>query len=311
MPRSDDKPELPPSLFGFQGSDISLSARGWTWLLPSAGEYSQLFENREEAARARDRIVDRLLSVEAVSSSLDAYFDSNLPFENWRASITHEGVLALDSLTAALAAFQRLYGLFLTVARRQYFVSVWLRDEPSEVLNIHRLRLGRIVISSPGEAEGIGIAAALRAISDCLSIGKQIEAIRMANLRVEEAKLQLHRQRKMVEKQDQQDDEGRTREDQLRLTRDRLELSRLETELRGEEEKRREILYRELQRRLDFLLQKFRITQELPEEFQSVIRAALQREAMNLLDNPLKLRLSTPEPRGLDEIAGVEPWKPM
>lgn len=92
---------------------------------------------------------------------------------------------------AFLSALNHLYELFLSVLRVEYFVNSWVKSKPLEVSAADELRVISISKNSPENIKVEGLAAGLKAVGDALSIGDQLQKIRTAGVKVDEAKLEL------------------------------------------------------------------------------------------------------------------------
>jgi hypothetical protein len=111
--------------------------------------------------------------------------------ENWVFRFVEERPATLREYIAFLTALNQMYQLFLSVLRVEYFVNVWAKSKALEVSPTDELRVVSINKNSPESVTVEGLAAGLKAVGEALSVGDQLQKIRTAGVKVDEAKLEL------------------------------------------------------------------------------------------------------------------------
>lgn len=213
-----------------------------------------------------------------IREKFNTLFPGDLHQVSWRMRLMETRPAMAGDYTALFAALDGLYTSLLTVLRAEEFFRVWIKGWKPVVPPGEELLVQRIQKSSPLEIEGTGLGEVVKALGDTLSIGKQIEDIRKASIRVAEARLELKRKEFQLRAEERRaDDVEALAELDLEIQREKklLELEEIR-ERRRELERQHESLVRQhVDERFALLRNWIKILDELPDEFRAELKRAL------------------------------------
>jgi hypothetical protein len=231
-----------------------------------------------ERLLGRHKMLLALMGTEELNTRLDHLFPYKL--ERSRAVIIFEGPesFSLNDFAWTLGSIDRLYKLLLSLLHKGYFVDKWLRNVPPNFAEEDLLLVEKIVKQSPAQVQVSAISEAAKALSDVLSIGKQVTDFKTAGVKVEEAKLDLERKKREFAEEDRKRGQQAALSDlDLEIEREKklLELEQLRTKRDEEQRKRQRQLIEDIDQRLDLLSKGIKVLSEVPEEVKLELRAAL------------------------------------
>lgn len=248
------------------------------------------------AQKAYDRLSVRhkmllsLLESDTLDASMEKLFPEELTICPFVFSFHSTEYATIGDYVSLLFAIDRIYKSLLTFMVRNYFLERWLGDTLPTFEEDHLLIVTSIRQMSPGELHGTGVREVTSALRDVLSIGKQIEDFRKADIRVQEAKLELEKKREELEaakRQKELRDEVQQKRMEVESAKLDLELERLRTK-RIEEVRRRGKLFIEVfDDKFDELTESVPALamspQDIIDEFKAELRAGLAEIQQNRL----------------------------
>ncbi len=139
--------------------------------------------------------VNLLLDLVGETHVLDALrpLETSDERQQWTFRFSEERAATIVDYVSFLNALDQLYKLFLSVLRVEYFVNVWIKSKALEIAASDEIRIISISKHSPDNLKVEGLAAGLKAVGEALSIGDQVQKIRTAGIKVDEAKLELRK----------------------------------------------------------------------------------------------------------------------
>ncbi len=253
-------------------------------------------ENR--LAKELDRLSSRhdmllsLMGEEAISSRLQQLFPKSLTRVKYTISFECQADATIGEYSAFLGSLDRLYRLLLTFSGVEYFTQRWLVGRRPTIAEAHLFTVTSFVKKSPGEIQGSSVGEVARSLGEVLSLGKQVEALRMSGVNVEKAKLELEQKKQEVEAA-RADSAAREKlkglEAEVERAKLELELEKLRTQRDEEVRKRRKLLLEDLDQRVEMLSKGMSVLDEIPEEIQEDFKAALQVELEALRGSPIAI----------------------
>lgn len=177
-----------------------------------------------------------------------------------------------------LSSINYMYILFLTLINMKYFFQVWLKNEKLLIPIKDNITITRMSQNSPLNIEGTGVSEAIKAVSDTLSIGKQIEDIRKANINVEKARIELLEKKLKYNdglRQSKIFDDVTDIEKEIEKEKRLLELSKLKAKREYVETQRNRIMYQQIEGKFNQLKKWINILNQLPDEMQSAFKSEL------------------------------------
>lgn len=167
----------------------------------------------------------------------------------------------------------------------------WIVGKLPTFDNEHLLRVHSIQQASPTLIEGTGIREIATSLRDILSVGKQIEDIRLAGVRVKAAKIEV--ERKQIELENAKREEALQSElQQLNLevekAKKELELKKLKTQLNEEQLKQSRKINDVINDRFKTVAQNLKVIGKLLEELSRDVQAGIQLEVERLQETPFE-----------------------
>lgn len=239
-------------------------------------------QTKYERLSERHRMLLSLLDSDTLELKSEELFPEKLTVRPFILYFHSSEYATLDNYASLLITIDHIYRNLLTFIARKYFLERWLGSTAPTFEKDHLLVVTSIRQMSPGELHGTGVRVVTSALRDVLSIGRQIEDFRKADIRVQEAKLELEKKREELEAAKRQKvlrDEVQQRQMEVERAKLELELEKLRTQ-RIEEIRRRGKLFTDLfDDKFNELMKNIpalaKSPEDIIEEFKAELRAGL------------------------------------
>jgi hypothetical protein len=248
---------------------------------------------RAEYARilARHNMLLALMGSE-LEKKLANYFPSTLHQVTYTIGFSVSQDAQLGHYASFFGTIDRLYRFLASFATRDYFLQRWLAGELPDYRAEHLLVVSRISKASPGQTFGMGIKEILTPLADVLSVGKQIQDVRMSGVNVAKEKVELEKKRLELEELQRQAEQKKELEAaalEVEKARKTLEFKELQTKILVEEAKHRKLLEDQIAEKYNELAAILNVLKHLPEELEADVKLGLRVELERLIQLPFRV----------------------
>ena len=234
-----------------------------------------------ERLAAQNKMLISLIGLENIKSRLEELFPYKLERKKINITFEHKEPVTIADYSKLFLNIDRIYKMLLTFIKIEYFITRWIKGEYPIFNDSDLIQISHIVKKSPGHIQGYALGEVAKNLSEVLSVGKQIEDIRMAGVRVKKAKIELEEKEMQLEALKQkQAIQGELIDLELDIERQkkRLEIEKLKTQIGEELRKRRKIFLEDIDQRFEVLSKGIKVLSEVPEEILSELKAGLNAE---------------------------------
>jgi len=235
-----------------------------------------------------------LVSESALRDEVRAHFSEDERRTVVHLILTEEWQATVSDHTAFMHSFDSLYKIFLTLMFSDYFISYWLENRDISVSENHDLRVHAVTKASPEKVEMSGVAIAIKAVADVLSIGKQYAAIRTAHLEIRRKELEIvDAEEKLRTLREAERTKRRTLREkaELELETKRLENEKLRNSLAEQEARIRKLQILDWEDSLALLQKAYPVLQKMPDELRKLLTEEMQLHVNAIRSSPYTLSL--------------------
>jgi hypothetical protein len=259
--------------------------------LPEPPSQESASEEKYERLLARHNMLLSILGQKSIEQKMKEFFPDELTPCKYLVKFTTTITPTLGDYAALFSIIDRIYRFLATLVGREYFIHQWISGILPTFSKNHLLSVDSIRYCSPLEIQGGAIREIATALGDVLTVGKQIENVRLSSVHVAEAKVALERKQLELEQAKRENilqSEMQQLNCEVEKAKKLLELEKLKREINEEKIKQRQMLREEFDNRLHIISQSAKILDQLPEELRKDVESSLQLEIERLYELPFE-----------------------